>query len=226
MPKYWGKQIFAHGRFPEWVKSKRRREKRKKDWTMVITMAKLRMVHAWRTQAAWAKMKTRRNPPQSGAMILIEKLGPSTKSKVQVTFACGSWSRQRAGCIYLNLLGWQVYQHTSVCQKLVCPYFCPSLTLPTRKHAWTKNTSRILDGWIKDDFDAQEHIFSFYIICYLICVNCIQIFEKKQWLVGMEQFVDMTSLFILYLNTLYKVRCPYWTPRTKLKWPYFCRSFP
>ena len=24
--------------------------------TMVITMAKLRMTHAWRTQAAWAKM--------------------------------------------------------------------------------------------------------------------------------------------------------------------------
>ena len=34
---------------PKWVKSKRRREKKKereKDWTMVITMAKLRMVHA------------------------------------------------------------------------------------------------------------------------------------------------------------------------------------
>ena len=58
-----------------------------------------------------------------------------------VTFACGSWSRQRAGCIYLNLLGWQVYQHTSVCQKLVCPYFCPSLTLPkTQAFMWIGTT--------------------------------------------------------------------------------------
>ena len=28
MPKYWGKQIFAHGRFPEVVKSKRRRKRK------------------------------------------------------------------------------------------------------------------------------------------------------------------------------------------------------
>ena len=30
MPKYWGKQIFAHGRFPKWVKSRRRRKKKRK----------------------------------------------------------------------------------------------------------------------------------------------------------------------------------------------------
>ena len=69
MPKYWGKQIFAHGRFPEvGQKQKTERERkreRKKDRTMVITMAKLRMAHAsrlgqklrkhtWRMQAAWA----------------------------------------------------------------------------------------------------------------------------------------------------------------------------
>ena len=50
MPKYWGKQIFAHGRFPEVgqkQKTERKRRKReKKDRTMVITMAKLRMAHA------------------------------------------------------------------------------------------------------------------------------------------------------------------------------------
>ena len=44
MPKYWGKQIFSLRRFPE-VGQKQKREK-KKDRTMVITMAKLRMVHA------------------------------------------------------------------------------------------------------------------------------------------------------------------------------------
>ena len=38
MPKYWGKQIFSHGRFPKVDGG----EKRKKDRTIVITMAKLR----------------------------------------------------------------------------------------------------------------------------------------------------------------------------------------
>ena len=69
MLKYWGKQIFTHGRFPEVgqkqkTEKKKKEKKRKKDRTMAITMAKLRMAHAsthgarkhaWRTQAAWAK---------------------------------------------------------------------------------------------------------------------------------------------------------------------------
>ena len=50
MPKYWVKNYFAHGSFPEvGQKQKTERKKRrrgKKDWTMVITMAKLRMAHA------------------------------------------------------------------------------------------------------------------------------------------------------------------------------------
>ena len=79
MPKYYGKQIFTHGRFPEvgekektGKKKKKKRERakvgdnngqathgarkhawrtqatwaKKEDWTMVITMAKLRMAHA------------------------------------------------------------------------------------------------------------------------------------------------------------------------------------
>ena len=45
MPKYWGKQIFTHGRFHE-VGQKQKTEKKEKERTMVITMAKLRMVHA------------------------------------------------------------------------------------------------------------------------------------------------------------------------------------
>ena len=50
MPKYWGKQIFAHGRFPK-VGQKQKTEKKKKredrkDRKLVITMAKLRMAHA------------------------------------------------------------------------------------------------------------------------------------------------------------------------------------
>ena len=31
MPKYWGKQIFTHGRFTKWVKSKRRREREEEE---------------------------------------------------------------------------------------------------------------------------------------------------------------------------------------------------
>ena len=44
MPKYCGQNYFAHGRFPE-VDQKQKTEK-KEERTMVITMAKLRMVHA------------------------------------------------------------------------------------------------------------------------------------------------------------------------------------
>ena len=49
MLNYWGKQIFAHGRFPEVGQNKTKKEKekkKKKERTMVITMAKLSMAHA------------------------------------------------------------------------------------------------------------------------------------------------------------------------------------
>ena len=51
MPKYWGKNYFAHENFPE-VGQKQKTEKKEKkkeeeeERTMVITMAKLRMAHA------------------------------------------------------------------------------------------------------------------------------------------------------------------------------------
>ena len=49
MPKYWGKQIFAHGSFPEvGQKQKTEEKKREKDRKLMITMAKLRMAHASR----------------------------------------------------------------------------------------------------------------------------------------------------------------------------------
>ena len=52
MPKYWGKQIFSHGVSPKWVKSRRRKMKRKK---VGENNGQLRFVrhHGWRTQAAW-----------------------------------------------------------------------------------------------------------------------------------------------------------------------------
>ena len=61
MPKYWGKQIFAHGRFPE-VGQKQNTEKKKKkkerakvgDNNGQATHGARK--HAWRTQAALAKL--------------------------------------------------------------------------------------------------------------------------------------------------------------------------
>ena len=49
MPKYWVRNYFAHGSFPEVgqkQKTEKKKKKKKEDWTMVITMAKLRMAHA------------------------------------------------------------------------------------------------------------------------------------------------------------------------------------
>ena len=46
MPKYWVKNYFAHGSFPEVGQKQKTEKKEEEDWTMVITMAKLRMAHA------------------------------------------------------------------------------------------------------------------------------------------------------------------------------------
>ena len=60
MPKYWGKQIFSLGRFPEvGQKQKTEREKeeeKKREERKVITMASyaLQCHLVWCTQAAWA----------------------------------------------------------------------------------------------------------------------------------------------------------------------------
>ena len=59
MPKYWVKNYFAHGRFPE-VGQKQKTEKERKrerlddgDNNGQATHGARK--HAWRTQAAWAK---------------------------------------------------------------------------------------------------------------------------------------------------------------------------
>ena len=60
MPKYWGKQIFTHGRFPKWVKRRRKKEeeekkkkKKKKKKKEGENNGQLCFVrhHVWRTQA-------------------------------------------------------------------------------------------------------------------------------------------------------------------------------
>ena len=60
MPKYWGKQIFTHGRFPEvGQKQKTDRKERKKerlnDGNNNGQATNGARKHAWCTQAAWAK---------------------------------------------------------------------------------------------------------------------------------------------------------------------------
>ena len=71
MPKYWGKQIFTHGRFPEvglkvegGEKEKRRKKKKKK---VGENNGQLRFVrhHAWRSQARldqFSNSKSKINP--------------------------------------------------------------------------------------------------------------------------------------------------------------------
>ena len=54
MPKYWGKQIFAHGRFPE-VGQKQKTEKRLNDGNNNGQATHGARKHVWRMQAAWAK---------------------------------------------------------------------------------------------------------------------------------------------------------------------------
>ena len=57
MPKYWVKNYFAHGRFPEVgqkQKTEKERERAKVDEKNGQAMHAVRN-HAWRTQAAWAK---------------------------------------------------------------------------------------------------------------------------------------------------------------------------
>ena len=61
MPKYWVKNYFAHGRFPE-VGQKQKTEKKKKKERGGAKVGENNgqathgaRKHAWRTQAAWAK---------------------------------------------------------------------------------------------------------------------------------------------------------------------------
>ena len=60
MPKYWGKQIFTHGRFPEvGQKQKTEREEKKEkrrlnDGDNYGQATHGSCKHAWRTQAVWA----------------------------------------------------------------------------------------------------------------------------------------------------------------------------
>ena len=62
MPKYFVKNYFAHGRFPE-VGQKQKTEKKKKEEERLNDGEKNGQAthgarkHAWRTQAAWAKIQ-------------------------------------------------------------------------------------------------------------------------------------------------------------------------
>ena len=59
MPKYWGGNYFAHGRFPEVGQKQKTEKEREKERAKVGDNNGQAMhgarKHAWRTQAAWAK---------------------------------------------------------------------------------------------------------------------------------------------------------------------------
>ena len=62
MPKYWGKQIFTHGRFSEVGKKKKTEERERKkerlnDGNNNGQATHGASKHAWRTQATWANYK-------------------------------------------------------------------------------------------------------------------------------------------------------------------------
>ena len=62
MPKYWEKQIFTHGRFPEVgqkqkTEERERKKERLNDGNNNDQATHDARKHAWRTQAAWAKKK-------------------------------------------------------------------------------------------------------------------------------------------------------------------------
>ena len=59
MPKYWGKQIFPHGSFPEVgqkQKTEREKKERPNDGNNNGQATHGASKHAWRTQAAWANL--------------------------------------------------------------------------------------------------------------------------------------------------------------------------
>ena len=118
MPKYWGKQIFTHGRFPE-VGEKQKAERRKKRERKIgETNGQLRFVrnHVWRTQARldpkniqfqvmflfWIKLKiTSRavknlNPTGSHFCALVWNLIFTSIVRLQInTPGTRGWSRLR-----------------------------------------------------------------------------------------------------------------------------------
>ena len=52
--KYWGKQIFAHGRFPEVGEKQKTEGKKRRERLNNGQATHGACKHAWRTQAAWA----------------------------------------------------------------------------------------------------------------------------------------------------------------------------
>ena len=98
MPKYWGKQIFSHGRFPE-VGQKQKTEKKKKerkrpnDGNNNGRAMHGACKHAWRTQAGWAKrFHIIAGFRQGGANIMFPfywnteslRMSPNTMSKIKL----------------------------------------------------------------------------------------------------------------------------------------------
>ena len=56
MPKYWGKQIFTHGSFPEVgrkqkTEKKKEREKEERKWAITMASYALQCHLGWRTQS-------------------------------------------------------------------------------------------------------------------------------------------------------------------------------
>ena len=57
MPKYWGTQIFTHGRFPKVGQKQKTERKERREQTKTERWYQQWPSYAWRTQAAWANIE-------------------------------------------------------------------------------------------------------------------------------------------------------------------------
>ena len=86
MPKYWGKQIFAHGRFPEVGQKQKTEEKKEERERERLNNGENNgqathgaRKHAWRTQAAWA------NKDNFFNSCIVDIIDEAVKKKLKVS---------------------------------------------------------------------------------------------------------------------------------------------
>ena len=85
MPKYWGKQIFAHRRFPEVGEKQKMEKEKKKRLNDGNNNGQLRFVrnHVWRTQA---RLDQNFQSPQSKFKFSVQVLSQSPSLSLKHSF--------------------------------------------------------------------------------------------------------------------------------------------
>ena len=96
MPKYWGKQIFTHGRFPEVGQKQKTEKKRKKDRKHVIAMASYALQRhlGWRTQSRLGQKIKKVEHPIVQCLLYVPVCA-NVKGEGHHTLACTAFLRLR-----------------------------------------------------------------------------------------------------------------------------------